>query len=205
MTEIILASTSPRRGDLLASLGLVFAIVDPAVDENHFSGEDPESYVVRVARSKAEAVATAMTDQLIIAADTTVALDGDVVGKPLDRLDAARILRVLSGRTHTVFTGVALALAGRMVSGVVATHVSFCQLSDAAIAWYVGTGEPDDKAGAYGMQGAGNVFVEHVDGSPSNVIGLPLALVRDLATDLGIDLLQLASSPGRTERPSFRS
>lgn len=194
---IILASGSPRRRDLLASLGIDFDVVIPDVDETQSPGEDPGSYVVRLARAKAAAVSDAGPasgprsgpGRLVIAADTTVALGEEIIGKPIDRADAERILRRLSGRTHSVYSGVALAYRDTVVSELVRTSVSFCDLSEADIEWYVATGEPDDKAGAYGMQGTGNVFVDRIDGNPSNVIGLPLPTVIALARELGVQLL----------------
>ncbi len=184
---VVLASGSPRRRDLIASLGLSFEIVVPDIDETTRPGEAPVDYVERLARDKAAAVAR--PGALIIAADTTVVLGGEIIGKPVDRADARSMLRRLSGRTHTVATGVALALESAVVAEVVETAVTFVALSDAAIDWYVATGEPGDKAGAYGMQGTGNAFVAAIAGSPSNVIGLPLATVITLAASLGVDLL----------------
>jgi septum formation protein len=184
---IILASGSPRRRDLLASLGLDFAVVAPDIDETERAEEAPGAYVERLARAKAAAVTPG--DALVIAADTTVALDGRIIGKPGNRDDAARMLRELSGRTHTVHTAVACAWRDGVVANVVETEVTFVAMTDADILWYVATGEPDDKAGGYGMQGTGNVFVEHIDGSPSNVVGLPLPTVVRLARSLGVDLL----------------
>jgi len=186
--EVVLASGSPRRHDLLRSLGIAFRVVVPDVDESEQPAELPRQYVERIARCKVAAVSA--PDALVIAADTTVALDGEIIGKPTDRADAARILRALSGRTHTVHTAVACSFDRRTVAAVVDTDVTFVPLSDDDIAWYVATGEPDDKAGAYGMQGTGNAFVERIDGSPSNVIGLPLPHVVTLARDLRVDLLR---------------
>lgn len=184
---IVLASGSPRRRELLGALGLTFEVVAPDVDESIVGDEEPRAYVERLARTKAAAVPR--PDALVVAADTTVVVDGDIVGKPVDDADARAMLRRLSGRAHTVHTGVAVALGDRVVSDVVDTTVRFVELSDAEIDWYVATGEPADKAGAYGMQGTGNVFVAGIDGSPSNVIGLPVATVVALARALGVDLL----------------
>lgn len=184
---IVLASGSPRRAELLASLGITFTVRPADVDETPRANEPPRDYVRRLAHAKAEVVGDA--DALVIAADTTVVLDGEIIGKPDDRDDARRILRSLAGRTHTVHTGVAVRLGPRVVDDVVDTEVTFTPITDAALDWYLATDEPYDKAGAYGMQGTGNVFVASIRGNPSNVIGLPLAAVVALAHDLGVDLL----------------
>jgi septum formation protein len=177
---LVLASTSPRRVELLGLLGVPFRAVAPdGVDETPADGERPLELVSRLAVEKARSVDGAP----VIAADTVVEIDGDILGKPVDADDARRMLRRLSGRTHHVHTAVAVRSGERVEVEVVATAVRFVPLSDEAIEWYVGTGEPFDKAGAYAIQGAGGVFVEGVDGSVSNVIGLPLATV---ATMLGI-------------------
>lgn len=192
--RVVLASGSPRRRELLASLGIEPIVRVPDVDETLRDGETPPDYVVRLACEKA-AVVAAHADitaaDLVFGADTTVVLDSAIIGKPTNRADAAAILRRLSGRTHQVHTGVAARLGGRVESTVVDTDVTFVSLSDDDIAWYVATGEPDDKAGAYGMQGTGTVIVESIDGSPSNVIGLPLTAVVELAARLGVRLLAL--------------
>ena len=125
----------------------------------------------------------------VIAADTTVVLDSEILGKPVDRDDARRMLGRLVGRTHTVLTGVAVRHRDATVSAVVGSAVTLASMDSDTIDWYVATGEPDDKAGAYGLQGIGTMFVERIDGSPSNVIGLPLGTVLDLARDLGVELL----------------
>lgn len=188
MTRILLASASPRRRELLAQLGVQFEIAAPDVDETPLPGETPVPYVGRLAVVKASAV-HAGADTLVIAADTTVEIDGDILAKPADAADARAMLRRLSGRTHEVHTGVAVQLGERTLSDVVTTHVTFATLTDEQLDWYVGTCEPMDKAGAYAVQGAGGVFVERVDGSVSNVIGLPLHTVVHLAGQLGVGLL----------------
>lgn len=185
---IVLASGSPRRRELLAQLGLQLTIAVPDVDESPLAGEAPIPYVHRLAVAKAHAV-TAGPRMTVIAADTTVDLDGEILAKPVDADDARGMLRRLSGVTHQVHTGVALRLGERTVAETVTTTVTFAPLSDAAIDWYVGTGEPLDKAGAYAVQGAGGAFVERVDGSVSNVVGLPLHAVVRLAAALGVTLL----------------
>ena len=186
-TAIILASGSPRRRELLEQLGLTFAIAVPDVDESPLPGEDPIAYVGRVAVDKVNAVVA--PDALVIAADTTVEIDGAIIAKPIDIADAREMLRRLSGRTHAVHTGVAIRRGDRCVSATVTSLVTFLALSDEIIDWYVTTGEPLDKAGAYAIQGAGAVLVEGVEGSVSNIIGLPLHKVVELATQLGVNLL----------------
>jgi septum formation protein len=178
--SLVLASSSPRRQELLRGLGLQFSVVPADIDESERPGEQPADYVARVAREKAIAVVAKLgfgaTGQVaVLAADTTVDVDGAILAKPIDDDDARRMLRLLSGRTHQVHT----AVVGWRITGIqavtVTTDVTFAELDEAEIDWYLTRGEHLDKAGAYGMQGAGGALVERVDGSPSNVIGLPLA------------------------------
>jgi nucleoside triphosphate pyrophosphatase len=175
--ELVLASASPRRRELLAGAGLDFAVVPADIDETPLPGERPADYVARLSAQKAQAVA--QPGQIVIAADTTVEVDGAILEKPVDRADARRMLRLLSGRAHRCHTGVSVrsALAGEptLATQVVTTEVVFVELTDVMIDWYLDTGEADDKAGAYGIQGAAGAFVERVEGSVTNVIGLPLA------------------------------
>lgn len=177
---LVLASSSPRRHELLRGLGLEFSVVAADIDETDRPGEQPADYVARVAREKAMAVVGRLgfgaTGQVaVLAADTTVDVDGEILAKPVDDDDAGRMLRLLSGRTHAVHT----AVVGWRITGLhavtVTTRVTFAELDDAEIEWYLRRGEHVDKAGAYGMQGAGGALVERIEGSPSNVIGLPLA------------------------------
>jgi nucleoside triphosphate pyrophosphatase len=177
---LVLASGSPRRRELLAQLGLTFAVVAPDVDETPRPGERPGELVRRLAAAKAAAV----DGDPVLAADTTVEVDGEILGKPLDADDARRMLRRLSGRSHRVHTGVAVRAGERLGLDVVTTIVTFVPLQPAVIEWYVGTGEPLDKAGAYAIQGHGGAFVEHVRGSVSNVVGLPLTSVARLLQQL---------------------
>jgi septum formation protein len=185
---IILASGSPRRRQILESLGLVFEVRASDVDETLLPSETAFDAAERLARAKAATVRDAAPDVLVVAADTLVVLGGEALGKPRDRADARRMLAALSGRAHDVVTGVACARDGRVVSGRETTRVVFAPMSEAEIAGYVGTGEPDDKAGAYALQGIGGLFVERVEGSPSNVVGLPIRLLYRLASELGVDL-----------------
>ena len=188
VTRIVLASASPRRHELLERMGIAFDTVAPDVDESVLGGEEPRRYVERIARAKAAAVVVSM-DTLVIAADTTVDLDGRIFGKPVDLADARRMLRALSARTHRVHTGVAISRGGRTLAEVVTTMVTMTPLTESSIDWYLATAEAMDKAGAYALQGAAGVFVHRIRGSVSNVVGLPLATVARLACDLGVDLL----------------
>jgi septum formation protein len=189
--RIVLASASPRRRDLLTTLGITFSVEPADIDESEHAGEDPLAYVCRLAVEKA-AVITVADDAVVIAADTTVDVDGLILAKPADADDARRMLGLLSGRSHSVHTGVAVRRGDRTEVGVVSTRVTMVHIDDAKMRWYVGTGEPFGKAGAYALQGAGSLLVERVDGSVSNVIGLPLVLVDDLIGRFGVSLVDLA-------------
>jgi septum formation protein len=186
--RVVLASSSPRRRELLANHGLAFTVLPADIDETERPGEDPAEYVHRLALEKAATIAQHNADALVIAADTTVDLDGRILGKPTDADQARAMLRDLSGRTHRVHTGVCVRIGDRVASTVSSPEVEMVALSDAMIDWYIGTGEPFDKAGAYGMQSAAAVFVAAVHGSVSAVIGLPMHLVVGLAADVGVDL-----------------
>lgn len=185
MGGVILASSSPRRRELLATLGVEFDVVPADIDESVVPGEDPAGYVRRLAAAKAAAVATLHPHALVIAADTTVDVDGVILGKPVDPDDARRMLRLLGGRSHLVHTGLAVHVGDHVAVETETTVVTFAALSDAAIEWYVATGEPFDKAGGYGMQGRAAALVERIDGSATNVIGLPLARAVRLAAAAG--------------------
>lgn len=192
----VLASSSPRRRALLAQVGLHVAVRVPAVDETPAPGERPEALVERLARAKAAAVVGAGADGLpALAADTVVVIDGVALGKPADAAAARSMLRRLSGARHDVVTAVALAPAdgGPARSVVVTTRVGFRPLSAAEIGAYVDTGESFDKAGGYGIQGLAAVFVDRIEGSYSNVVGLPLAETEALLRAGGIDTWQLRS------------
>src|SRR5262245_38487657 len=187
---LILASSSPRRAELLRAAGISFTIRAAGVDETIRPNEPPRDYVARLSREKARAVAR--DDELTLGADTTVVINGEIAGKPSDEEDARRMLRALSGRWHEMLTGVTLARADQTLSAIASTHVKFTQISDAEIDWYVSTGEPMDKAGAYAIQGYASLFVERIEGSYSNVVGLPLHLAYQLARQMGVDLLRIA-------------
>ena len=184
---LILASGSPRRRELLASLGLTFTIRPAETDEVLRPDENAFDGAERLAREKAAAVAALVSpDAVVAAADTLVVLGGRAFGKPAHRADAARMLRVLQGNRHEVVTGLALARAGRMVSGREVTAVVFARMGDQDIDAYLESGEPDDKAGAYALQGRGALYIESISGSPSNVIGLPVRLFARLAAEIGL-------------------
>ena len=188
--SLILASGSPRRRALLATLGLDFEIEVSGADEETFDSISPAEMVVELALRKARAVLCSRTDGIVLGADTTVVLDGLWLGKPADGDDAARLLRSLRGRTHQVLTGVALvdACSGFDVSMVVQSRVTMSRLSDSEISAYVAMGEPMDKAGAYGIQGFGRALVESVEGCFNNVVGLPLCAVAALLGRIGAEL-----------------
>jgi septum formation protein len=190
VVAFVLASGSPRRRELLGQLGLSFVVMSPDVDETPLGHEDPRRYVARLAAAKAGAVARRAdaSGAAVLAADTTVELDGRILGKPADGADAARMLHALAGRDHEVHSGVALAHDGHVHVLTVTTTVSFAPLGPDEIAWYVATREPMDKAGAYALQGIGGAFVVAVHGSVSNVIGLPLVETLGLLTGAGITL-----------------
>ncbi len=189
--KLLLASGSPRRRNMLEELGIEFEWIEPDVDESRFPGEDPDRYVERLARAKAESCAA--EGLVSIGADTTVVHHGVVMGKPAHPAEALTMLRALAGEKHTVHSGVAVArfTDGELVvhSAVERTVVTMVDLTNEEIAAYVATGEPLDKAGAYALQGRGALFVAGVDGSPSNVIGLPLHRLAALLRSVGIDLL----------------
>jgi septum formation protein len=179
--RLVLASASPRRAELLRSAGLQFDTVPADIDESTLPGEAPSDYVARLSNEKASVVAARVGGgAVVVAADTTVDVDGLILEKPIDDSDARRMLRLLSGRTHLVHTGVTVSWfpetrAGGTTTCVVETAVRFVELTDRAIDWYLATGEHAGKAGAYGIQGAAGALVERIDGSVTNVIGLPLA------------------------------
>jgi len=183
---VILASQSPRRHTLLDLIGLAHDVAPAHVDERALPNESPTQHAERLAREKASAVAAIRRDAVVIGADTIVVLDDQVLGKPNDAADAARMLRQLSGRQHTVFTAVAVALDGEVVSGVESVEVTFRELTDQQIAAYIATGEPMDKAGAYGIQGYGAVIVARIDGDYFAVMGLALGRLVTLLSQLGI-------------------
>ena len=194
--RIVLASSSPRRREILSALGLTFETRPSDVDESLRDGEPAFDAAERLAREKAAAVAAHEPGALVVAADTLVVLDGEALGKPRDRADARRTLARLSGRAHEVVTAVALAQDGRLVSDREITRVRFAAMTPAEVEAYVASGEPDDRAGSYAIQGIGGLFVTGVEGSPSNVVGLPVRLLYTLAAQMGINLSTKISLKG---------
>ena len=184
---LILASASPRRARILGELGIAFRVVVSAVDETLHPGEAGAVAVLRLARAKAAAVA-ASESLPILAADTEVICDGEVLGKPGTMEGAASMLKRLSGRSHEVVTGVCLRLGAVERSGVDRTTVRFAPMTEAECAWYAGTEEPLDKAGGYHVDGRGGLFIARIEGSPSNVAGLPVRLFYELAGQVGLVL-----------------
>ena len=182
---IVLASTSPRRKQLLEMLRIPFRVVAPDVDEHVLPGEDPRDYVTRLSRVKAEAVAARAPGELVLAADTTVVLDGEIIGKPESAADAVAMLSRLQGRTHEVMTAVALRRDGELAGALDVSRVTFRPMDRASLEAYVATGEPLDKAGAYAIQGVGAVLIANVDGDVYGVMGLPLGPVVDLLARFG--------------------
>jgi septum formation protein len=194
--KLILASASPRRRELLSSIRLPFDVVPSDVPEIHEEGEAPEEYVARLSRDKARAVAERNPEHWVIAADTTVFLGDQLLEKPLDADDAARMLRSIAGRTHVVYTGVTVENAGQdyRETRVAESEVRILPLSESDIDWYVATGEPLDKAGAYAAQGIGGIFIDSIHGSYTNVVGLPLATLFQMLRRAGIDPLSMTGS-----------
>ena len=182
--RVILASQSPRRRELLALIGIPHEVRPADVDETYRPGEVPREHAIRLARAKAAAIAE--RESVVIGSDTIVVVDGDVLGKPTDENDAARMLRRLSAREHTVITAVAVAWRGRLESDAEEVAVTFHELSEERIAAYVATREPMDKAGAYGIQGYGAVNVARVNGDYFAVMGLPLQLLIRVCGRLGL-------------------
>ena len=192
---LVLASRSPRRRELLDQVGIAYQLAPAAVDEGRRPGERPAEYVARLACAKASAAGP--DDCVVLGADTAVVADADILGKPADAAEAEAMLARLSGRAHEVYTGVAVRAGSRLESRVVTTRVTLRPTSAAERAAYRASGEPADKAGAYAIQGLGAAFVEYLEGSYSNVVGLPLFETLELLRDFGIDPLAAA----RDDRP----
>lgn len=184
--RIILASQSPRRHQLLNLIGIVHDVVPSDVDESVLSNEAPAAHAERLARAKAATASRGDRDAVCIGADTIVVIDGAILGKPRDEADARRMLRALSGRTHTVLTAVAVARKSALASGVEEVTVTFRPLDDADIAAYVATREPMDKAGAYGIQGFGATIVQRIEGDYFAVMGLALGRLVTLLREVGV-------------------
>jgi nucleoside triphosphate pyrophosphatase len=182
--KLILASKSPRRAEILDAVGWWFETVPANIDETRAQSEDAITYVRRLAQSKAESVAAKVSSGLVLGADTTVVVEGEILGQPHDREDAVRMLNLLSDKWHEVLTGVALIRVGHINQSLVdceVTRVRFGAMSEAEINWYVATGESMGKAGAYAIQGKAALFIEEVQGDYFNIVGLPIRLVYELA------------------------
>ena len=193
LPRLVLASGSPRRRELLAPYPIELVIRPADIDESVRPGEHPAPYVERLAWEKAQAVRSA--GDVVLAADTCVVSDGEILGKPVDRADARRMLTGLADTTHQVITAVAVAHDRGTSVDTVRTDVTMTPIAPEALAWYVATEEPHDKAGAYAIQGAGGRFVHRIDGSYSNVVGLPLATVAHLLDQAGIPLTGPTQEP----------
>src|SRR5215204_523568 len=188
LPKLILASASPRRAEILTSVGWKFTKDSADIDESERAGESPEDYVQRLAREKAEAVARKHTDAIVLGADTTVVIDHQIIGKPVDLTDAKRMLKMLSGNWHEVLTGVALVKTDpqsairnpKSVVAIQSTRVKFAEMSDEEIEFLAENGEPLDKAGAYAVQAQAALFIEGIEGDYWNVVGLPVSLVYEL-------------------------
>ena len=179
--KLILASGSPRRKELLTAAGWQFEAITAGIDESLMPDEDPATYVQRLAKSKADAVAAQLADGLVLGADTTVVVDGQILGQPVDDEDAKRMLMLLNNKWHEVLTGVAVVrVAGKSRVDYETTRVRFAEMSEHEIEWYISTGEARGKAGAYGIQGAAGVFIKEIEGDYFNIVGLPIRLVYEL-------------------------
>lgn len=189
--RFILASQSPRRAEILRRVGLSFGVEPSNVDESSVALADPRDTVVQLARMKAHAVHEQHPHDIVVSADTVVAIDGEILGKPRDDAEAAQMLRKLSGRAHRVLTGFAIIDGARKIekTGCEETMVVFREMNEREIDWYVSSGEPRDKAGAYAIQGLGGLFVERIEGNYYNVVGFPLTLFVRLMEKIGISLL----------------
>ena len=186
--RVILASQSPRRRELLNLIGIPHEVRPADIDESYLAGERPREHAERLARGKTAVIAEREPNAVVIGSDTIVVVDGDVLGKPADELDAVRMLARLAGRSHVVITAVAVSWRGETRSAVEEVGVTFHPMSRTEIDAYIATGEPMDKAGAYHVDGRGALFITRIDGAPSNVAGLPVRTVLALAREAEIDL-----------------
>jgi len=179
--KLILASSSPRRAEILTAVGWPFTAVTAGIDETRRPNEQPVDYVQRLAKEKAEAVASSLESGLVLGADTTVVVEKTLLGQPHDQEDARRMLRLLSGKWHEVLTGVAIVrLSGESKVDYETTRVRFAEMSEKEIGWYISTGEPKGKAGAYAVQGAAALFIAEIQGDYFNIVGLPIRLVFEM-------------------------
>jgi septum formation protein len=191
--DLVLASGSPRRRQLLELIGLKFSVVPANIDETPLAGEDPVTCASRAAREKAAEVAARQAGRMVLGSDTVVEIDSEILGKPASEDEAEAMLERLSGRSHLVHTALALVIDGRCHEVVDSARVQFVELTDDLIGWYVSTGEPMDKAGAYAIQGLGGLLVEAVDGSPHTVVGLPVHRLPELFAAHGLDFWQMVT------------
>jgi septum formation protein len=183
--KLILASSSPRRAEILNIVGWPFDVEVAGIDETQKTGEKPHEYVQRLALEKALAVASKLSSGLVLGADTTVVVEGDLLGQPRDDDDARRMLRLLSGKWHEVLTGVALVpVIGKSNVSYATSRVLFAEMSEAEIEWYVRTGEPTGKAGAYAIQGQAALFIREIEGEYFNIVGLPIRLVYEMTKEM---------------------
>lgn len=182
--KLVLASGSPRRAEILERAGWPHDIIVAGIDETVLPNEEPAAYVQRLARSKAEAVARRLEEGLVLGADTTVVVANQILGQPVDEDDARRMLRLLNAKWHDVLTGVAVVrVGGETRVGYQTTRVRFAEMSEQEIDWYIATGEPFGKAGAYGIQGKASLLIEEIEGDYFNIMGLPIRLVYELTAD----------------------
>jgi nucleoside triphosphate pyrophosphatase len=182
--KLVLASSSPRRAEILERAGWPHEIMMAGIDESVLPDEQPAAYVQRLARSKAQSVAERLQEGLVLGADTTVVIDNQILGQPVDERDARRMLELLNARWHEVLTGVAVVrVGGESRVAYETTRVRFAEMTDKEIDWYIATGEPFGKAGAYGIQGKASLFVKEIEGDYFNIMGLPIRLVYELAAD----------------------
>ena len=180
LPKLILASGSPRRSEIMNSVGWEFTKAIPNIDESEREGEGPVDYVRRLAQEKAEAIAHSYPGEIVLAADTTVVIDEQIVGKPVDESDARRMIKMLSGNWHDVLTGVAVSRDTKLEVGLQRTRVKFAPMNDVEIDFLVEKGDPLDKAGAYAVQAQAALFIEGIEGDYWNVVGLPISLVYEM-------------------------
>ena len=181
--KLVLASGSPRRAEILERAGWPHEIIVAGIDESVFPNEEPATYVQRLAQSKAEAVAARLAEGLVLGADTTVVVGHQILGQPVDEAEARRMLNLLNAKWHDVLTGVAVVrVGGETRVAYEKTRVRFAEMTEKEIDWYISTGEPFGKAGAYGIQGKASLFIEEIEGDYFNIMGLPIRLVYELAS-----------------------
>lgn len=188
MTKLILASGSPRRKEFMSYLGIPFEVEIPNIDESPLQGETPSELVLRLSSLKADYISKKHDDTVVVAADTVVCFNGMILGKPSSRDDAFRMIKMLQGQTHTVYTGVTVQKGSLVRSKVVSTEVGFDPLDDDFIRNYAASGECDDKAGAYAIQGIASIFISEVKGSVSSVVGLPINEVVKFLREFGLNI-----------------